>query len=529
MTKYIFKSLSTFAFAVVVAACGGASGSGAASQSDSAAVDSAAVPAIVEPLPDTVYASASIITPRVRVLDTVTPGQIDDYTDPYRTAPGVLTFRANHLRDADMGGRVEGRPSEIVVDWEFETTTDMRETGFGQWGGGTGWTGQPLFVEWPDSAVRRFKAAGILASGFSGREIIVGSLSANLYFIDFATGKASREPIALGNPIKGTGSIDPSLNGNLYIGHGVPAERPFGAVFVDLNSHAVAEIKPEDPWALRGWGAYDSSPVRVGRFLFRIGENGVIYKYTVEAGRMKPHSKMRYTGVAGTSPGIEASMSVYRNYGYTADNHGYVVCTNLDNLQPVWVYASGDDNDATPVVAIEDGHPYVYCSSEIDRQGVGTARLAKLDGLTGDPVWEKRIPGARFDNDGKHFDGGFYASPLPGKGNCSHLLFSNIVFNDNGGQNGGFIAVNRATGATVYTVPLRVYAWSSPVGFMNADDRMFVLTGDCGGNLYLIDGIDGTVITRKAVGSNFESSPVVVGNSAVVGSRGTKIFKVSVK
>ena len=78
-------------------------------------------------------------------------------------------------------------------------------------------------------------------------------------------------------------------------------------------------------------------------------------------------------------------------------------------------------------------------------------------------------------------------------------------------------------------MPLRVYAWSSPVGFVNSDDRMFVLTGDCGGNLYLIDGADGTVIKRKPVGSNFESSPVVVGNSAVVGSRGNSIFKVSLK
>lgn len=526
MTEH-YKTLTLVsALAAAVTACGGGSAA-SASQSDTAAADTPAV-AVSAPLSDTVYASVGMIKPRVRVLDTVTPGRIDDFTDPYRSAPGVFTFRANYLRDADMGGRVEGCPSDIVVDWVFETTTDTRETGFGRWGGGTGWTGQPLYVEWPDSVLRRFRSAGHLAEGFSGREIIVGSLAAQLYFIDFNTGKASRTPIALGNPIKGTGSIDPSMNGNFYIGHGVPAERPFGALVVDLNRHKVSDIVPEDPWAIRRWGAYDPSPLRVGRFLIRHGENGIIYKYTVTPGGLKLHSEMQYTGASGGSPGIESSMSVYRNYGYTADNHGYVVCTNLDNMQPVWVYASGDDNDASTVITVENDRPYVYCSSEIDRQGTGTARLAKLDGLTGEPVWEKRIPGARFDNDGKHFDGGFYSTPLPGKGNCSHLLFSNMVYNTRG-QNGSFIAVDRATGETVYEVPLRVYAWSSPVGFVNSDDRMFVLTGDCGGNLYLIDGADGTVIKRKPVGSNFESSPVVVGNSAVVGSRGNSIFKVSLK
>lgn len=232
--------------------------------------------------------------------------------------------------------------------------------------------------------------------------------------------------------------------------------------------------------------------------------------------------------VSGVAPGIEASMAVYRNYGYTADNHGYVICTNLDTMQPVWVYASGDDNDATPVILVEDDHPYVICSSEIDRQGIGSARIAKLDGLTGEPVWERNLPGERCDRDGKHFDGGFYASPLPGLGNCSHLLFSNVVYNNNG-QNGSFIALDSNTGATVYEVPTSTYAWSSPVGFLDPDDRMYVLTGDCIGNIYLIDGIDGTVVAKRKVGYNFESSPVVTGNSAVVGSRINGIYKLSIE
>lgn len=480
---------------------------------------------VLTPLPDTIFDSARILRPNIRIIDTITSGIIDDYSDPYLEGPSVLTFRANRYRNADMNGRVQGRPSEIAVDWEFTTTVDNRPTGFGQWGGGTGWTGQPLYVEWPAEAIARQSAH--IKPGFSGREIIVGSLSAKVYFIDFTTGRASREPIDVGNPIKGTGSVDPSFNGNLYIGQGVPAQRPFGAMVIDLNSHRITEFTPEDPRAVRRWGAYDSSPVRVGKFLFRPGENGILYKYVVADSALQLHSTMQYT-VNGSSPGIESSMVVYRNYGYTADNHGYIVCTNLDNMQPVWVYATGDDNDASPVLIVEDGHPYIYCSSEIDRQGVGTAVFAKLDALTGEPRWVNKYDGQRYDVDSKHFDGGFYASPLPGKGNCSHLIFNNLVLN-NRGQNGVFMAVDRATGATVYQVPTGVYSWSSPVGFLNENDDMFILTADCGGRLYLIDGITGEIIDRKPVGSNFESSPVVHGNSAVVGSRGDKIFKISIK
>lgn len=480
---------------------------------------------VPEALPDTVYPSAQLLNVTIRVLDSITAPEIASYADPYTECPGIMTFRANHLRNADMKGRIMRNPSVINIDWVFTTANDERETDFGKWGGGTGWTGQPVYIEWPESQLQGMQK--YLNPGFSGKEIIVGSLASEIYFIDFETGQPSRPPLYVLNPIKGTVSLDPSLNGNLYVGQGVPAERPLGAAVIDLNKHEISHFFPEDIYAPRGWGAYDSSPVRVGQFLFRPGENGVLYKFTVTPGGLKLHSTMSYL-VSGVAPGIEASMAVYRNYGYTADNHGYVICTNLDTMQPVWVYASGDDNDATPVILVEDDHPYVICSSEIDRQGIGSARIAKLDGLTGEPVWERNLPGERCDRDGKHFDGGFYASPLPGLGNCSHLLFSNVVYNNNG-QNGSFIALDSNTGATVYEVPTSTYAWSSPVGFLDPDDRMYVLTGDCIGNIYLIDGIDGTVVAKRKVGYNFESSPVVTGNSAVVGSRINGIYKLSIE
>ena len=40
---------------------------------------------------------------------------------------------------------------------------------------------------------------------------------------------------------------------------------------------------------------------------------------------------------------------------------------------------------------------------------------------------------------------------------------------------------------------------------------------------------DGQVLCKKEVGANFESSPCVVGNTAVVGCRGTNIYKFVIK
>lgn len=480
--------------------------------------------AAIAELPDTTYQSAKAVNVRIEIADTAVSGKINSPEDLYTNAPGAFTFRCGSRRDADFNGTLPSKPSEITVDWRFLTDEDYTPTKYGTWGGGTGWTGQPLYVNWPDSCMSSFAKHGI---SNAKEEIMVGSLSGRVYFIDFATGKASRQAINTGNPIKGTISLDPTLNGNLYVGQGLSAHKQVGALVIDLYKHDITHFFGADPKAQRHWEAYDSSPVRVGQFLFRPGENGTLYKYIIEAGRLKLHSALRYT-CAGSAPGMEASMAVYRNYGYTADNRGNILCINLNTLQPVWHYKLPDDTDGTPIVAEEDNGVFIYAGCEVEHSGVTEAAFVKLNALTGEEIWVNRTPAQRANVGEKHFDGGFYATALLGRGNCSHLIFANVV-NNTDGQNGSFLAMNRKTGKTEYTTPLHYYAWSSPVGFLDKDGNQYVFTGDCSGNAYLINGIDGKIIVRKSIGSNFESTPVVIGNQLVVGSRGNTIFKISIK
>ena len=70
---------------------------------------------------------------------------------------------------------------------------------------------------------------------------------------------------------------------------------------------------------------------------------------------------------------------------------------------------------------------------------------------------------------------------------------------------------------------------SAPVALLADDGKMYVFTGDVIGNVYLIDALSGKIIYKRRVAWNFESSPVVVDDCVVVGSRGREIYKFKIK
>lgn len=486
----------------------------------------------VKPYPARQFPSVEALNYKVDVFDSLHSGAIEDLTDLYVDAPGVFTFRGNLMRNADFGGRVKGQPDTLVVNWTFDTESDNRQTSVGTWGGGTGWTGQPLYICWPDSMLQRFRGEmKVNGCDVTKQEVMFGSLCSKAYFLDFESGKPTRPSLDVLNPIKGTASIDPTMNGNLYVGQGVPAVEPIGAMCVNLFLHKITHFFGRDPKAWRGWSAYDSSPVRVGDFLIRPGENGTLYKFFVDGkGNLTLHSTLRFRkNNSYGAGGIESSIAVVANYGVVGDNHGNVVCVDLNTMQPVWYYDLGDDIDASPVIEMEEDVPYVYVGCEVDRQGPsGSANLAKINVINGQEAWCLRTPAYKASVGEKHFDGGYYATPLLGQGNCKDRIFVNFVENSPGaGQPGYFAAVSKATGGVLYRVKLRHYAWSSPVLFLNEKDECFVLTADTYGNVYLFDGKSGQERCCLHVGSNFESSPCVVGDQIVIGSRGRTIYKLT--
>lgn len=497
------------------------------STTDEIAVDSIVEP---EPLSVTPLPSAENIKYEIICHDSTVSGKLTTLRDLYKDAPGKLTFRGGPLRDADFGGKVKGRPSRIVQKWLFETNEDFRPTRLGTWGGGTGWTSQPLYVEWTDSATARFaQQKGGLIGQLPKQEIMVASLASKVYFIDFATGKASRTPLETENPVKGTMCLDPSLNGNLYVGQAVPRDFQIGRMCFNLFSHKLTYFHPRDEKSWVGWQGNDSSPIVAGGFLFFPSENGSVYKYYIDGDSIRLHTTLRWKTTKGSACGMENSLTIYRNYGFIGCNQGDILCFDLNTMKPIWHYDNHDDIDATIVCEVEDNIPYLYSGCEVDRQGNnGIAHFVKLNGLTGEVVWEDSIPSHKLNLGGKHFDGGFYSTPLLGKGNCKDLIFCNVCQREKSSK-AEFTAFNKKTGATVYSTELDSWAWSSPVAFYNENDEMFIVTGDTHGNLFLLEGKTGKVLFTQHMGNNFESSPVVVGNEFVVGSRGKEIYKFAVE
>jgi len=481
-------------------------------------------------LPDTSYASTNDLIYQIDILDKKMSGALASLDDLYAGHKGVLNFRGSPSNNLSAYGEIEERPATVSVEWVFKTDYGPLKAMFGIWGGGTGWTGQPLYVCYPDSLRDAFLAQspGVTTS-FTGEEIIVASLCGKVYFIDYHTGKSSRQPIDVQNPVKGTPSLDPSFNGLLYIGHGIPRKKPFGKAVVNLFLHQQTQLFGEDKTAWRHWNAYDSSPIAVDRFLLWCGENGTVYKYVREEQQITLHSMLRYRVKGKNAPGMESTPAIYKDYGYLTDNHGNIICFNLNTLKPVWVYDNHDDTDASPVVEEESGAPVVYTGCEIDKQGrEGYSYFVKLNGLTGELIWEQKISGKRLKRKKDWSDGGMFATPLIGIGDCDSLIFSNFCIHQPA-LKGLFIAFNKYTGHIVYQTPLKHYAWSSPVGFSNNKGEMFVFSADAIGNIYWIQGKTGEIILTQKIGHNFESSPVMIKNSIVIGSRGREIYKLRIE
>ena len=514
---------------VVLVACSGPKKETVPMGEDSLVVAPPQVPTLEElTLPDTLHESVNQITYIIENKDSAS-NDLKYYDDLYARQDRVMTFRKNLLRNADFGGRVEGVPREIEVAWSYDTPYGMAETQFGQWGGGTGWTGQPLYVHWTETEMDSLRKGGApLSEEFGPEEVMVGSLCGEAFFLNFQTGRPSRQSLDLHNVVKGTMSLDPEWM-NLYVGQGVPKGEPLGCQAFDLLTHQRGTFFA-DPRAWRGWQAFDSSPIVAGGYLFWPGENGSLFKFERQPGGMlRLVSTLRYR-VNGTAPGIESSLCVYRNYGFFGDNHGNIFCVNLNTMRPVWHVRNLDDSDGTIVCREEEGTPYLYTACEVDKQGTeGTCRVLKLKALDGQVVWERRIACNRVDLGTKVLDGGMYSTPLLGTGNCEKMLFANICRNSADASRGQLTAINTEDGSILYTVDYGNFCWSSPVGLINENNEQFIFTADANGVVYFIRGIDGEVLCKKSMGANFESSPCVVGNSVVVGCRGTKIYKFIIK
>jgi len=571
----------------------GGSGSETASQSSTASV-----PPTPTPVPSLALSLVPQATDKTNPAlfgfqtDIMVDGQIvDSYTredpisfgsgDEYTALEGITTFRGNNYRN------MSGYGTATVTDEKLSLMLMKNTIRVGNYGG-SGWTGQPLVVKWP--AELREKMTTLdeqYRSQEDFTEVIFCSLDGRIYFMDLKTGAKTRQYITIGAPTKGTASLDPRGYPIIYVGQGLQSngdanycENMYMRAYSLIDGKLLMEVGFEeaDPFALRYWQAYDSSPLIDAKTdtLIWPGENGVLYtfklntSYIPEAGvvTMAPNPmvvKYRYTSTLNTSRetskggrwGTEDSAVAWRNYLMYTDNAGVLQCVDLNTMTLVYANDLGNDSDVTMVLeeVPEQQRVYLYAGCEYDEDvlnaqpGTGPCYAYKIDAMTGEIVWKVAFTA---DSSNTRVDGGILASPVLGKEGTTleGLVIYNVTQMVSGDSNtSALVAIDKETGEIVWTYDMGVEGWScsSPVAVYSdrkdASGKTIAYLVQCeiGGTVVLLR-VDGAVengyteVSKLNVNeaadtegpNNFEATPAVYGNTIVIGSRSDHIFFITI-
>ncbi|MFN8242037.1 MAG: hypothetical protein U0X39_14955 [Bacteroidales bacterium] len=441
---------------------------------------------------------------------------------------GIYTFRGGSQRNTPVLGRLDGRPLRIRYSWSFTTGSDTTKGLYGVWGGGAGWTGQPLYVKWDSSDVANL--GGLLPPYSKNKqpysEIIQASLDGNVYFLDFEKGKRTRKPLEINNPIKGTPSINGWKKEFILVGQGIDNRGGFAWRLFDLRSQKkIQSERQPDSYAIKKWGACDASPLVdpvSGVFIWPM-ESGLIYRGILGRDKITNLEKFRYRIPEHDRLGTESSPSAFRHLGYITDNAGNIICIDLQKMIPRWRFFNTDDSDATPVINMNGDSVFVLVGNEVDKQGsLAKAYLRKLDGLSGRLVWQYSrdcysITEPKTDN------GGLLSTPLPGKEKATGLIWA-IFSRTNTKYGGAFVCLNDSDGSVRYELKLKYYSWVSPIALYDREGNPYIYFADVAGNIFLLDGLTGKIMYTEKLKFTFESSPVAIGNRIIQPARGNRII-----
>ena len=493
----------------------------------------------------------------------------------YTEIEGVISFRGNNFRDGGTYGRIgsldiqydaEGKPvwgNILEKAWSVPTYGLQKGAGGspsayqGTWTG-SGWTGQPIIVKWDSETKQHMNMADWAKADDDLVEVIYATMDGNIYFLDLATGNATRNKMKIDLPFKGAGSLDPRGYPILYLGAGDSYDRssdfrPAKAMAINLLDCSIMYEfgKKPDSFGLREWTAYDSSALICAEndCLVYPGENGILYvvklntQYDKASGTLSMNPsrmiKLRYSTPRnerqGFALGYEGSAAAYSHYVFLTENSGMMHCVDLNTMKVVWVQDTADDTNCSPVFSIEDGECYLYIGNTIDgtlKNGKGTSSFYKIEASTGRVVWQ--IDRELYSD--KHITGGVMSCAVVGREKLEgrvYFLFES--YSDYSGAYAHILCVNTDDGTIIWEGPLSTYAWSSPAAVYDEDGNGYLVQCNCGGNVYLIDGgadtYEKSIIDKFVVEphTNIEATPAVYNDMIVIGTRVSGIWGIRIK
>ena len=468
-----------------------------------------------------------------------------DLPERYSQIDGVVGFRGDNFRSGAAYGTANVSSKSLSVVWK-NTTGGLADSDGFNWTG-SGWTGQALIAKWPEATRKNMTAMYDWAREKKDLvEVIHATLDGYVHFYELSTGEKTRDALFLGFNFKGAGALDPRGYPILYVGAGVDssAKGSARALVVNLLDNSIMfEFGKNDGFADRGWYMFDSSPLVSADTdqLIYPGESGILYiihlntKYDEASGTLSvdPDNivKWKYKGTRTGSKywlGVESSAAIINHYAFLADNGGNLMCLDLNTLKLVWVQDILDDTNCSPVVSVEDGHPYIYISTSFHMGWRSSYKaeipIFKIDAETGEVVWKTSYECYTVSD----LSGGVQGTIAVGKNKLSDMIFVPVARTPGAGS-GTLVALKKDTGEKVWERETSVYSWSSPVDFYDKDGNGYLAYCNSGFNLYLIDGMTGDVLDQMNLGGNIEASPVMYNNYIVIGTRANRTYCVEVK
>jgi outer membrane protein assembly factor BamB len=367
------------------------------------------------------------------------------YGDTSTAPDAMLMFRGNPSHTMYGAGR--GPRRAPVVAWKHRMR-DFPSLYYGKpfvWKG-TGWTGQCMV--------------------YAGH-VWVGSQGRGLYCFNADTG-AVRWRFDAPRQFKGSGCL---WENRVYIGN------------VDNNLRCLDARDGTVVWRLDTGADLDASPVVAKGRLYIGGESGYLRCIEPRGGEVlwKTFVGGRAKGPTPGSYGSETSPAVAGDEVYCATYDGRLWSLSAKDGSRRWVAKTGDDTDASPVVAgprvfvaAEDRHPYLMA-------------FARKDGT---PLWRHRG------------EGGYWGTPAVSRGRvyaCS--------------ARGDLDCLEAETGKVLWRQQVKGGSWSSPalVGGV-------LVVGDMKGRLNGFEARDGAPLWSVELGGRIHSTPVIHGRRIYVGT-----------
>lgn len=460
----------------------------------------------------------------------------------YSEYEGIVTFRGNHRRNGYSYGRMSSEKNHLNIDWTVDTGRLQKGYGKGFWTG-SGWTGQPLIVRWTEDQKKRMNIYPTKKEE-DLTEVIYSTMDGKVYFLDIEDGSFTRDVIDVGLPFKGSGAIHPSLP-LLHLGPGDsgPKKEDYARAYIyNLeNQKKLFEYGGKDPFSIRSFCGFDSSPLFFNDYIFEPSENGLIYSFKLNAHyeddelTIAPDEfvKLQYHTYRSSEKkywlGMEDSPVVWENYLYIADNGGTLLCIDMNTMKIIWAQDVVDDTNGSPVLSIEEGHPYLYIGTSLHWSPSRYLRLGycpffKIDALNGEYVWIRDY----YCNTIAGISGGVQSSPILGENDIKDLIIFPVARTPSV-MDGKLVALDIHTGKEIWSTHMKNYAWSSPVVSYDEAGNSLIVQCDSGGMMHLIRGVDGKIIDSLSLGANIEATPAMMGDRIVVGTRGQKIYGVSIR